>query len=41
MAEGDGAIERVLTRARADPEFDTNVRHVYEKGDFYWWRDKP
>jgi hypothetical protein len=29
--------KRVLTSARSDPDFDTNERHVYERGDYYWF----
>jgi hypothetical protein len=29
--------ERVLYTARHDTDFDLNVRHVYERGDYYWW----
>lgn len=29
--------DRVLASARADGDFNTNTRHVYERGDYYWW----
>lgn len=27
-----------VSRARLDPDFDKKTRHIYERGDYYWWR---
>jgi len=26
-----------VTAAQNDPDFDTNKRYIYERGDFYWY----
>ena len=36
LASND-VYDRVLTAARADAYFPI-TRHVYEQGDYYWWR---
>lgn len=28
---------RALQAARSDPDFAKNIRHVYERGDYYWY----
>jgi hypothetical protein len=31
------SYRRALQRAQGDPDFDPQTRHVYERGDFYWY----
>jgi len=31
------AYHAAVKAAQDDPDFDTNVRHVYERGDYYWY----
>lgn len=30
--------DRVIKACRDDPDFNQNTRHVYEQGDYYWWK---
>ena len=30
--------DRAVSRARLDPDIDQKIRHIYECGDYYWWR---